>query len=97
MGPFDDTQKIALLHDQELLAVELDLGAGPFAEQHTISRRNLERHDGALFIAGARSDRDDLTLGRLLLDRVGNDDPASRFLERGDTTDDDALQIGIEE
>src|SRR5207237_328823 len=31
-GGIDDAEQVALLHDQEILAVDLDLGAGPFAE-----------------------------------------------------------------
>ena len=34
---------VALLHDQELLAVELDLGAGPFAEQHAVADLEVDR------------------------------------------------------
>src|SRR5580698_8344880 len=34
---------VALLHDQEFLAVELDLGAGPFAEQHAVADLEVDR------------------------------------------------------
>src|SRR5246127_4669285 len=33
----DHAHDVGLLHDQEFLAVELDFGAGPFAEQHAIA------------------------------------------------------------
>ena len=32
----EDPHDVALLHDEELLAVDLDLGAGPLAEQHLV-------------------------------------------------------------
>jgi hypothetical protein len=33
-GLFDDAEDVALFHDEQILAVDLDLGAGPLAEQH---------------------------------------------------------------
>src|SRR6266550_2439505 len=33
----ENAHDVALLHDQQLLAVELDLGARPFAEQHAVA------------------------------------------------------------
>src|SRR5260370_38137679 len=35
-GAFDDAHDVGLLHDQEFLAIELHLGAGPLAEQHAV-------------------------------------------------------------
>jgi hypothetical protein len=32
-----DAHDVGLLHDQEFLAVDLDLGARPFAEQHPVT------------------------------------------------------------
>src|SRR5256886_1741606 len=58
---------VGLLHDQEVLAVELHLGAGPLAEQHAIARLEVDRDQLAVLVAPARADRDDLALGRLLL------------------------------
>src|SRR6187402_538677 len=49
---FDDAHDIRLLHDEEILAVELDLGAGPFAEQDAVALLDFERHDRALLVAG---------------------------------------------
>jgi hypothetical protein len=42
-GALDHTHDVGLLHDQEFLAVDLDLGAGPFAEQHSVARFEFER------------------------------------------------------
>src|SRR3954471_14331008 len=73
-GGFDDAHDIALGHDQQILAVELDLGAGPLAEQDAVAPLDAERHQGALLVAGAGADGDDLALHRLFLGGVGDDD-----------------------
>src|SRR5215471_8285569 len=67
---FDDTHDVGLLHDQELLAVDLDLGARPFAEQHAITLFDIDRNELAGVIAAARAHGDHLALGRLLLSGV---------------------------
>ena len=79
-GAFKHAQDVALLHDEELFAVNLDFGAGPLAEQHAIAGFHIERLHLALFIAGTRSRRDDLALLRLLLSRVRNNNAAGRAL-----------------
>src|SRR6201990_3687130 len=77
---FDHTHDVGLLHDQKVLAVDLDLGAGPFAEQHPVARFEFERHELAAFVPSARPHGDDLALLRLLLDGVGNNDAAFRLI-----------------
>src|ERR1700709_1794224 len=67
---------VALLHDQEFLAVELDLGARPFAEQHAVADLEIDRGQLAGFVPAARSDRRDFALRGLLLGGIGNDDAA---------------------
>ena len=42
-GAFDDTHDVVFLHDQQVLAVDLDLGAGPLAEQDLIAGLDIER------------------------------------------------------
>src|SRR6266851_5566626 len=49
----DDAHDIAFLHDNKLFAVELDLGAGPFAEQHPVAGLDVERVDLAILAARA--------------------------------------------
>src|ERR1700688_4351996 len=68
---------VGLLHDQEILAVDLDLGAGPFAEQHAVTLLQVDRNELAGFVAATRADGDNLALRRLLLGAVGDDDAAS--------------------
>src|ERR1700743_3442735 len=43
-GGLDDAHDIGLRHDQQLHAVELDLGAGPLAEQDAVTGLDAERH-----------------------------------------------------
>src|SRR5262249_44635022 len=87
----DDAHDVGLLHDQELLAVDLDLGARPFAEQHAIAFFDIDRNELAGLIAAARAHGDHLALGRLLLSGVRNDDAAGRLLLGLDAPDDDAV------
>src|SRR6185312_11137560 len=87
----DDAHDVRLLHDEEILAVELDLRAGPFAEQDAVARLDVERHHRALLVAGSRADRDDLAFHRLFLGGVGNDDAALGLAFFLDTLDHDAV------
>src|ERR1043166_7996023 len=90
-GLFEHAHDVGLLHDQELLAVDLDLGARPFAEQHAVADLQVDRNEFAGLVAAAGPDRDDLALRRPLLRGVGNDDAAGRLLLRGDALDDDTV------
>src|SRR5437764_23754 len=53
---------VALLHDQEILAVDRDLGARPFAEQHAVADLEVDRDQLAGFVTPARPDRGDFAL-----------------------------------
>src|SRR5438105_12422330 len=72
----DHPHDVALLHDEQLLPVDLDLGARPLAEQHLVLRLQIEGDDLAALVAGAGTDGDDLALLGLLGSRVGDDDAA---------------------
>ena len=78
-GSGDDAQDVAFLHDDQLFAVDLDLGARPFAEQDLVAGFDLERMNLALLIAGAGADGDDFAFLRLFLGRIGDDDPPGVF------------------
>ena len=82
---------VALLHDQQVLTVDLDLGAGPFAEQHPVADLEVDRDELAGLVAAARSNRDDLALGGLFLRGVGDDDAAGGLCLGIDALDDDAV------
>src|SRR3984957_12151903 len=92
----DHTHDVGLLRDQKVLTVDLDLGAGPFAEQHPVARFEVKRNELAAFVPSARSHGDDLALLRLLLDGVGNDDAALRLVLSFNAADDDAVVQGTE-
>src|SRR5665213_1234662 len=75
----DHAHDVGFFHDDKLLAVEFDLGAGPFAEQHPVALLDVERLNLPVFAAGARAARYDLALHRLFLGGVGDDDTARRL------------------
>src|SRR5579871_5631863 len=87
----DHAHDIALLHDEELFAVELDLGAGPLAEQDAIAGLEIERRQLAVLVATARADRQHFAFLRLFLGRVGDDDAPLGLLFRIDAPDHDAV------
>src|SRR3954452_21076317 len=82
---------VGLLHDQQLVAVELDLGAGPLAEQHPVAGLDAHRRQLALVAAGTRADGQDLALHGLFLGGVGDDQPALGLRLFLDALDDDAV------
>src|SRR3954464_8099867 len=87
----DDAHDVRLFHDDQVLTIELNLGAGPLAEQHAIAGLHIERLDLAAFVAGTRSDGDDLAFHRLFLRGIGNDDAAGGFLLRFHAPDQHAI------
>src|ERR1700741_1546682 len=87
----DHPHDVGLLHDQKVLAIDLDLRAGPFAEQNPVARFKFEWHQLAALVPSARPHGDDLALLRLLLDGVGNNDAAFRLILPLDAADDDTV------
>jgi hypothetical protein len=67
---------VALFHDQIFDAIDLDLGARPFAEQHPVAFLEVDRDKLAAFVAAAWTDGDHLSFGRLLFGGIRNDDSA---------------------
>src|SRR4051794_9242132 len=82
---------VAFLHDQQLVAVELDLGAGPLAEQHAVAGLDAHRRQLALVAARTRPDGQDLALHRLFFRGIGDDDAALGLLLLVDALDDDSI------
>src|ERR1700733_11530107 len=70
----DHAHDVGLFHDDQLFAVELDLDARPFAEQHAVSLFDVERDELAVLATGAGAARHDLAFHRLFLGGVGDDD-----------------------
>src|SRR5262245_17815478 len=56
----NDAENVALFHDEQFLAVDLDLGARPFAEQDAVAFIDVERHQLAGLIARAGSNGENL-------------------------------------
>src|SRR5215813_12670749 len=80
LGSNQYAHDVGLLHDQEFLAVELDLGARPFAEQHAVTDLEVDRNQLAGLVAAAGADGNHLTLRGLFLGGVRNDDAALGLL-----------------
>src|SRR5215471_19715288 len=90
-GVGENAHDVALFHDQQLLAVDLDFSARPLAEQNAVADLNVDRDQLAALIATTRTYGDDFALGGLFLGRVGNDDAACGLLFGVDAPDHDAV------
>ena len=88
---FKHAHDVGFLHDQELLAIELDLGARPLAEQHAVAALDVDRDQLAGLVAAAGTDGDDLALLGLFLGAVRNDDAALGLFLGVDTLDHDTV------
>src|SRR5208337_5362112 len=75
----DHAHDVGFLHDQQVLAVDFDFSAGPFAKQHPVARFDVRRNELAAFVTRSRPDGDDLALLRFLFGCVGNNDAALRL------------------
>src|SRR5688572_14638444 len=73
---FNHSHDVGLLHDQEFFALNLDLSARPFPEQHLISRLQIDGDELAALIASTRTDCNHFALHWFFLGSVGNDDAA---------------------
>src|SRR5215210_8034420 len=93
---FEHAHDVGLLHDQELLVVELDLGPRPLAEQDAVAGLDVERAQLALVVQRAGARGDDLAFLRLFLGGVGDDDAARGLLFRSDAADQNAVMQGTE-
>src|SRR6185312_9097800 len=70
--------------------------AGPLAKQDAVAGSHVQGHDLPLLIAGAGPHRGDLTLHRLLLSCVRNDNAACGLLFSDQPANDDAVAQGTE-
>src|ERR1700689_2825950 len=92
----DHAHDVRFLHDQKLVAVELDLGAGPLAEQHPVAGLKVHGDELAVLVAAAGSDGDDLAFLRLFFHGIRNDDAAFGPLVSLNPFDDDTVMQGTE-
>ena len=58
----DDAHDVGFLHDQEVLTIDLDLGARPLAEQDAVALLDVEGDELAGIVPRAGADGDDLAL-----------------------------------
>jgi hypothetical protein len=82
---------VAFLHDQKVLALDLDFGARPLAEQYAVADLEVDRDQLARLIASAGTDGRDFALRGLFLGAVGNDDATLGFFFGIDTLDDNTV------
>src|SRR5271166_812800 len=87
----DHAHDVALFHDEELLAIELDLGSRPFAEQDAVPDFQIDWDQLAALIPPAGADGNHFAFLRLLLGGVGDDDPPLGFFFRIDALDNDTI------
>src|SRR6202790_752127 len=91
VGLVQYTHDVGLLHDQEFLTIELDLGPRPFAEQHAVAGVDVDRDPLAGFVAAAGAHRNHLALLGLFLGAVRDDDTALGLRFGVDALDHDAV------
>jgi hypothetical protein len=91
LAAFDHAHDVAFFHDQEILTVDLDFGARPFAEQHGVADLEINRDELARLVAATGADGDDLALARLLFGGIGNNDAAGSLFLGIDALDDNAV------
>src|SRR4051812_2846158 len=87
----DNPEDVAFLHDDEVLTVDLHLGARPFAEQDLVAGLDVRRRHLAVVGARAGADGNDFAFLRLFLGGVRDDDPASGLFVGLDSADEDAI------
>src|SRR5438105_2127363 len=92
----DDRQDLALLHDLELLAVDLDVGAAVLRVEDDVADFDGDLDHAAVREQATAADREDLALRRLLLRGVREQDPARRLLLGLERLDHDMIAEGFE-
>src|SRR5215469_7096193 len=92
----DDPEHVGFLHDDELLPIDLDLAARPFAEQDAVAGLDVQGLELAVLAPAAGADGDHLALHGLLLGRIRDDDPAGGLLLLLQAADQDAIMQGSE-
>src|SRR3954466_3070521 len=90
-GPIEHAHDVGFLHDHQVFAVELDLGARPLREQHAIAALDVERMQLAALVAGAGTDGEHFAFHRLFLLRVGDKNAAGGLRLRIDAADQNAV------
>src|SRR5215210_1780383 len=92
----DDREDVLLADDQEILVIELELGARVLPVEDLLPDLDVHRGPLALGVEGAGADREDLALLGLLLGGVRQHDAALGHLLARRRLDDDAVAEGLE-
>src|SRR5438309_1029936 len=87
----DDAEDVFLAHHQMLFAFDLDLGSGVLREQNAVTHLHIQRAYLSVLQHLSVADGEHLTLDRLLLRRVGDDDADLRLDFLLHSLDDDAI------
>src|ERR1700739_3300206 len=87
----DDAEDFFLAHDQELLTVDLDFGAGILDKENLVAGVVVEGRSLALVVRLSVADRDDLAFLRLLFCAVGDDDATTDRFTLFQTADEDTI------
>src|SRR5207245_2139953 len=90
-GLFDHAHDVAFLHDDEILAVDLDLGARPLPEQDAVANLDVERMQRPVIAAGTGPGGNYLAFHRLFLGGIRNDDAAFGLFLLLDAADQDTI------
>src|ERR1700677_5259406 len=72
----ENAEYFFLTHNEEFLAINLDLSPGILAEQNAVPGLDIQRENLAFVVRLALPDGDDLTLLGLFLGRIRDDDAA---------------------
>src|SRR5690242_14545349 len=72
----DLRQHVRLAQDEQLVAVDGDLGASVLRVEDLVALAHVERAAAAVLVDGSVADSEHLALLRLLLGCIGEDDPA---------------------
>src|SRR5262245_38368332 len=87
----EHAEDFVLTHDEELLAVDLDLLARVLAEENGVARLDVQRYALAIVLRLAGAGCDDFALLWFFLGGVGDDDPADLLFPFLDALNDDAV------
>src|ERR1700760_2753614 len=87
----EDAEDFVFLHDEEVFAIDFDLGAAPLAEEDAIAGLDVEGEYLAFVVGLTLTDGDDFAFLWLFLGGVGDDDAATHGLALFDTANEDAV------
>ena len=86
-----DAQDFFFAHDDEIFAIDLDLGASVLAEQDAVAFFHSQREHFAFVVRLALADGDDFAFLGFVLGRVGDDDATAGGISFLNATDEDTV------